>query len=185
MVRESKFNLNNTVTKNTNSVAESLRIFPPAFFSNKICTEAIDLKNKNGNILHVPKGTTIVLPFHAIMNDKQYYSDSFEPERFLQENGGLKRYKEMGVYYGFSDGPRICLGKIFSLFFSFLINILFYFNLSGMRFALTQLKAAIVEIMRNFEVHVNPKTRSDNTFDPKYFLARLEGGIWLDFKKLN
>lgn len=51
-----------------------------------------------------------------------------------------------------------------------------------MRFALTQLKA--VEILRNFEIKVNPKTRSDNQIDDTFFMATLKGGIYLDFKDL-
>jgi len=53
-----------------------------------------------------------------------------------------------------------------------------------MRFALTQLKAALVEILRNFEIKVNPKTRSDNQIDDTFFMATLKGGIYLDFKDL-
>lgn len=66
-----------------------------------------------------------------------------------------------------------------------LIVFLFSFVTQGMRFALSQLKGALVNIIRNYEVRVNPKTRKDNMFDPKYFLTRLDGGIWLDFKKLE
>lgn len=54
-----------------------------------------------------------MLPTHALMADKNYYTNEFEPERFLEENGGLKKYRDMGVYYGFGDGPRTCLGKYF------------------------------------------------------------------------
>lgn len=51
-----------------------------------------------------------------------------------------------------------------------------------MRFALTQMKAALVEVLTKFDVHVNPKTRKDNTYEPTTFLTTLKGGIWLDFK---
>lgn len=92
---------------------ETLRLFPPAFLSNKICTEAIAYINKNTHSLNIEKGDVVVLPLHAIMSDEDYYNNphSFQPERFLEENGGLKKYKDMGVYYGFGDGPRACLGK--------------------------------------------------------------------------
>lgn len=53
-----------------------------------------------------------------------------------------------------------------------------------MRFALTQIKSAVVAILRNYKIHLNPKTRNDNKFDPTYFLLRLDGGIWLDFEKI-
>lgn len=54
-----------------------------------------------------------------------------------------------------------------------------------MRFALTQGKAAIVDVIRNFKLKINPKTRSDNLLNPKEFLALLDGGVWLDFEEIN
>jgi len=52
-----------------------------------------------------------------------------------------------------------------------------------MRFALTQLKSAVVEIVRNFNIKPNPKTRTDNYLDETFFMATLKGGIWLDFEE--
>ena len=56
--------------------------------------------------------------------------------------------------------------------------------LLGMRFATIQLKAAIIEIIRNFEISVNSKTEQPTVFDPKNFLLMPKGGIWLDYKPL-
>lgn len=149
--------------------------------------------NKDGRTLNVPVGTRVILPIYAIMVDENHYKNAnkFEPERFM--DGGLKMYKDNGLFYGFGDGPRVCLGKKFEIFsLLLLINVkvvkLFlninYF-ITGMRFALTQIKAAMVEILRNFKIHVNPKTRTDNKLNPTYFLLRLDGDIWLDFEKIN
>ncbi|XP_073829669.1 probable cytochrome P450 28a5 [Musca autumnalis] len=145
-------------------IHETLRLFPPGAFSTKLCTEPIEFENKNGKTLLIETGTTVILPLQAVLMDEDYYENasSFEPERFL--NGGLKKYKDQGLYLAFGDGPRICL---------------------GMRFALTQIKGALVEILRNFEIRINAKTRTDNKFDPTYFLMRLDGGIWLEFNNIN
>lgn len=86
------------------------------------------------------------------------------PERFNSENGGLKAFKDKGVYLAFGDGPRICI---------------------GMRFALMQSKAAIAHLVKNFEITVNEKTKQPLTIDPKEFLNIKIGGIWLDFKPIN
>jgi len=51
-----------------------------------------------------------------------------------------------------------------------------------MRFATSQIKAAIVELISKFNVKVNPKTRKDNLYDPTLFLANLNGGIWLEME---
>ncbi|XP_037953311.1 probable cytochrome P450 28d1 [Teleopsis dalmanni] len=145
-------------------VHEALRLFPPQLVARKLCTETYEFVNKNGNTVKVHPGEVLLVPIHAIHHDAEYYEDPEEikPERFLEENGGVKKYREMGVYLGFGDGPRVC---------------------PGMRFALTQMKAAIVEIVRNFNIKLNPKTRKDNYLDEIYFMAYLNGGIWLDFEE--
>lgn len=55
---------------------------------------------------------------------------------------------------------------------------------TGMRFALTQSKAAVAEILRNFEVTVNPKTKEPLVLDPKSFSVLPIGGLWVDFEAL-
>ncbi|XP_017130362.2 uncharacterized protein LOC108148033 [Drosophila elegans] len=143
-------------------IHETLRLFSPMLAARKLVTETYEFVNKNGVSVKVHPGDVVIIPANALHYDPQYYEDpqSFKPERFLEINGGAKKYRDQGVYYGFGDGPRIC---------------------PGMRFALTQLKAAMVEIIRNFDVKVNPKTRKDNRFDDTFFMAALKGGIWLDF----
>lgn len=54
-----------------------------------------------------------------------------------------------------------------------------------MRFALTQSKAAIADIVRNFVIKLNPKTRTDNTLTKDSFFGSLEGGVWLDFESID
>ena len=54
-----------------------------------------------------------------------------------------------------------------------------------MRFALTQSKAAIVEILRNFEVTANKKTQEPLILDAKEFLNVKAGGLWIDFKPID
>lgn len=85
------------------------------------------------------------------------------PERFNPEHGGVKAFRDKGILLPFGDGPRICL---------------------GMKFALMQSKAAIAEIVRNFEITVNDKTQQPLIIDPKEFLNIKTGGLWLDFKPI-
>ncbi|XP_073831658.1 probable cytochrome P450 28d1 [Musca autumnalis] len=145
-------------------IHEAIRIFPPTTFMMRICTKPAELKTKNGEILKIATGTTIMLPIHAVLNDSGYYAqpNAFQPERLL--NGVLKRYKDKGYFVAFSNGPRACL---------------------GVNFALVQLKGALVEIIRNFEVTVNARTRRDNQFNPIHLQSQLEGDIWLEFKKIK
>uniref|UniRef100_W8C570 Putative cytochrome P450 28d1 n=1 Tax=Ceratitis capitata TaxID=7213 RepID=W8C570_CERCA len=145
---------------------EALRIFSPILFNKKLCTSPCELVNKDGSILKVKTNDIIMIPTHSIHHDQSIYEEpeKFKPERFMPENGGLKSYRERGAYLAFGDGPRVCL---------------------GVRFALTQSKAAIAELIRNFIIKPNPKTRADNTLNRKSFFGSLEGGIWLDFEEIN
>ncbi|KAH8233938.1 hypothetical protein KR032_004163 [Drosophila birchii] len=147
-------------------IHETIRIFSPLLIGRKVVTQQHVFVNKNGVSVKVYPNDVVIIPVNAIHHDPQYYKDpeAFNPERFLEVNGGSKKYKDQGMYYGFGDGPRICPGQ---------------------RFAVTQIKAAVVEILRNFDVKVNPKTRSDNRLDDTYFMATLKGGIFLEFVERN
>lgn len=60
----------------------------------------------------------------------------------------------------------------------------FFFFEKGMRFATLQIKAAIIEIVTNFELSINAKTQEPFIFDPKAILLIPIGGIWIDFKPI-
>ncbi|XP_030563730.1 probable cytochrome P450 28a5 [Drosophila novamexicana] len=142
-------------------VHECLRLFPPIPISNKLCTRPIELSNRNGPNFIIEKGTTVLVPHLCFMLDNDYFPNAqeYQPDRFLEPNA-IKMYRERGIFMAFGDGPRICI---------------------GIRLALAQIKAALVEIITNFDVKVNPKTRKDNMYDPLGFISSLNGGIWLDF----
>lgn len=163
---------------------ESLRLHPPAFILTRECTEAIKLEGLKGKGYQMQVGECVIIPVYSIQRDPgwifdilsepnwnfhfwtEYYPEPehFVPERFDQEHGGVKAFKDKGVLLAFGDGPRICLGQ---------------------RFALMQSKAAVAEIVRNFEISVNNKTQRPLIIDPKEFLNIKSGGLWLDFKPLN
>ncbi|SPP88745.1 probable cytochrome P450 28a5 [Drosophila guanche] len=145
-------------------VQETIRIFPPAFMSIKLCTEAIELPNKDGPNFTVDVGTSVVVPHYCFMLDEDYFPEaqSFQPDRFMEPDAA-KKFRESGTFMGFGDGPRVCI---------------------GMRFAMAQIKAAAVELITKYNVKVNPKTRKDNLYDPVSFITSLQGGIWLDLEAL-
>lgn len=53
-----------------------------------------------------------------------------------------------------------------------------------MKFALTQAKAAIVEVIKHFELTVNERTRKDNYQSADSFMSGLDGGIFLNIKRI-
>lgn len=62
--------------------------------------------------LTVKKRMTVCISIYSIHHDEENYSnpETFDLERCSAENGGLKTFKDKGVYLAFGDGPRICLG---------------------------------------------------------------------------
>lgn len=144
---------------------ETLRIFGPGLFASKKCTKRTELTTKNGLKVPIEEDTIVIIPSFSIHRDEEYYAEpeKFIPERFSEENGGVKKYQAAGVYMPFGDGPRMC---------------------PGMRFATAQVKACVSKLIQVYKVKVNPRTRNDNYLNANFFMALLDGGIWLDFEAL-
>lgn len=108
----------------------------------------------------------VYIPLYQLQRDAEYYPqpNEFKPDRFGPEHGGIKAYKDKGVFLTFGDGPRICIGS---------------------KFAMMQSKAAIVEVIKNFKLSVSEKTKKVLILDPNEFLNIKKGGLWLDFKPVK
>uniref|UniRef100_A0A182P718 Uncharacterized protein n=1 Tax=Anopheles epiroticus TaxID=199890 RepID=A0A182P718_9DIPT len=105
-------------------IKESLRMFPPVpYFSRHI-----DRDTKIGGI-PLEKGSTIVFGAYMMHHNPEYFPEpeQFRPERF--EDGETKR--NPFVYIPFSAGSRNCIGQ---------------------KFALNELKTALVKILRQCKV---------------------------------
>lgn len=89
--------------------------------------------------------------------------DTFNPDRFNPEHGGVKAFKDRCVLIPFGDGPRIC---------------------SGMRFAYVQVKAAIVELVRRFEISVDTQTPEKLKISPTEFMNVMDHQLMLNFKQI-
>lgn len=163
-----------------------MRIAPIAGFLARLCTENIELTDYKDKKVQIEKDTVAFVPIYAIQHDPQYYPNPeiFDPDRFSAENGGLKKFRDMGVYLGFGDGPRMCLGMVNEKFIENNIIYNIAILIIGMRFALLQVKAAVVEIVRNHQLSVNEKTQKSIVYDPKNFLLMPVGGVWLNFKPI-
>jgi cytochrome P450 family 28 len=144
---------------------ETLRLHPIVGVFNRECTEEITLDYGKGNF-RVEKGVSLSVPIYCIHRDPDHFTnpEEFIPERFDPENGGVKEFRNRGVLMPFGDGSRICL---------------------GMRFAIMQSKAAVVEIIRNFDLSVNVKTQRPLVLEAKQFFHLVEGGLWLDMKAIK
>lgn len=98
---------------------ETTRVCPFPFPIWKNCTESIDLTDFDGRTVHIDKGVKIILPINALHSHPDFYvnPDSFEPDRFDDNKGGVKRLKDAGVFMPFGNGKKIC--KMLSNFFFF------------------------------------------------------------------
>lgn len=92
---------------------ETLRIFPPLLSARKIVTEPFEFVNKNGVSVQLMPGDVVIVPVYSLHHDPNYYEEpeKFKPERFLEQNGGVRKYRDQGLYYGWGDGPRVCPGS--------------------------------------------------------------------------
>ncbi|KAM8718346.1 hypothetical protein ACLKA7_000161 [Drosophila subpalustris] len=140
---------------------ESLRIYPAGGWASKTCTSPYTFHgSRHREPLQMYPGDNVMIPIYGLHHDPNFYPEPevFRPERFL--NGGLKRYQQMGVFLGFGNGPRQCV---------------------GIRLGLVQSKAAIAAIVRRYEVQANGRTLEGIQLDPLIFVGAHKGGIWLDF----
>ncbi|XP_071955007.1 cytochrome P450 3A24-like [Antedon mediterranea] len=112
-------------------VTESVRMFPPATIFDRVCSESCTV-----NGIQIPKGMVINFPVYAIHRDPENYPepDSFKPERFSKEG---KQQRSPFAFETFGNGPRNCI---------------------GMKFALIEIKMAIVRVLQKVKFEVCPET---------------------------
>lgn len=105
------------------TVNESLRLYPIASRLERVCKKDVEV-----NGVFIPKGTVVMVPSYVLHLDPTYWSEpeEFRPERFSKKNqDSINPY----TYMPFGSGPRNCI---------------------GMRFALINMKLAIVRVLQNF-----------------------------------
>ncbi|XP_057603658.1 cytochrome P450 3A29-like [Hippopotamus amphibius kiboko] len=102
---------------------ETLRIYPVVGRLERVCKKDVDV-----NGVFIPKGTTVIVPVFVLHNDPELWPkpEEFRPERFSKKNkDSINPY----TYLPFGTGPRNCI---------------------GMRFAIMNMKLALVKVLQNF-----------------------------------
>ncbi len=89
-------------------VEESMRLYPPAYFIDRVNRERDEFKGK----VFEP-GSNLLLSIHEIHRHPILWEDpdNFKPERF---DGNPKKYSSQ--YFPFGAGPRKCIGNNFAMF---------------------------------------------------------------------
>ena len=113
-------------------IKESQRLCPPAVHVNRECHEEFVLSG-----IHIPAGTEVVIPIYALHHDPDAWEDpdKFDPERF---RGARKDTHHPFQFLPFGGGPRNCI---------------------GMRFALLEIKIALVKILSKYKFVRSAKTQ--------------------------
>uniref|UniRef100_A0A8C9QDI7 unspecific monooxygenase n=1 Tax=Spermophilus dauricus TaxID=99837 RepID=A0A8C9QDI7_SPEDA len=104
-------------------VNETLRLYPIAGRLARVCKKDVEI-----NGLPIRKGTVVMIPSFVLHRNPQHWPEpeEFRPERFSKQN---KDSIDPYMYMPFGNGPRNCI---------------------GMRFALMNMKVALVKVMQNF-----------------------------------
>ncbi|CAG2167150.1 unnamed protein product [Oppiella nova] len=112
-------------------IEETLRLFPPLLFLNRVATEDYELK---GTGITIKKDHVVHIPTYAMHRDPEYFADPevFRPERFLTENIAHNPY----TYLPWGAGPRNCLGT---------------------RLAQLEIKLALVNLVHRYVFHTTDK----------------------------
>ncbi len=90
-------------------IDESMRLFPPAYFTDRMAIE-----DDTYGDLSIKKDQEFLISFFEIHRDPQLWEDAeeFKPERFTKDK--LKNYS--GIYYPFGAGSRMCVGSNFAIY---------------------------------------------------------------------
>ena len=113
-------------------IMEAQRLYPATVQVNRECRGDYDL-----NGIHIPSGTEIVIPLYALHHDPDAWQDpeKFDPERF---RGPAKDARHAFQFLPFGAGPRNCI---------------------GMRFALMEIKIALIRILTKYKFVQSPETQ--------------------------
>jgi len=113
-------------------IMEAQRLYPAAAQLNRECCEDYDL-----NGIHIPAGMEIMIPLYALHHDPDVWQDpeKFDPERF---RGPAKDARHAFQFLPFGAGPRNCI---------------------GMRFALMEVKIALIRILTKYKFVQSPETQ--------------------------
>ncbi|XP_042877020.1 cytochrome P450 6k1-like isoform X2 [Penaeus japonicus] len=138
---------------------ETLRLFSPAPFIERLCTRDYRLP---GTDLTIRAGDKVQVPVWSIHHDPKYWPEpeEYRPERFLPEN---KTSARSVAHMPFGLGPRNCL---------------------AMRFALMEAKTVLSKLLLAAELHLAPGYE-EMELEPGLGIIRAKGGVNIILKPLQ
>ncbi|XP_051166262.1 cytochrome P450 9e2-like [Leptopilina boulardi] len=159
---EISYDIVNKMTYLDMVISETLRKYPPAAATDRICVKSFSLPQAtpDTNKYTIEPNSQIFIPIYALQNDPKYFPEpeKFDPERFSDEN---KDKINPYTYLPFGLGPRKCIGN---------------------RFALMEIKILFVYILKNFVLEKTEKTKDPIEFDNKFAMS-IKGGCWIKLRE--
>lgn len=164
VLNESKFQKKpaNNPSRHKLKYLAALRLQPPVPVNFRVATKDTSLPVGGGpdgrSPVYVKKGQMVAYNVFAMHRRTDFWGTdarSFRPERW-EENG-----KHGWEYLPFNGGPRICLGRKFSLYFFLLIFFsFFFFSFADVlttieQYALTEASYTVVRLMQHFDTLEN------------------------------
>lgn len=111
----------------------------------------------------IPKGQQIFIPVYGIHHDPTIYEnpEEFRPERFSAEQ---VKQRQPGAFMPFGDGPRNCV---------------------GLRFAMLEMRIALVKLLQQFEFTACSRTSIPMKYVPRKIVLSSVNGVWLRVDKIK
>ena len=139
-------------------VHESLRLFPIITIE-RMCVKDYPVP---GTKFTIPKGMIVGIANNAIMRDTRYFPDpdNFNPDvNFSAES---KQKRSPYAFLAFGQGPRNCI---------------------GMRFAVLNMKMALIKMLGSYRVMACDKTPTELIHEPTNPFSTPKGGTWVKVEK--
>ena len=138
-------------------VSESLRIYPITAHVGRWAARETTIEGKT-----IPRNCAVSAAVWVLHHDKAFWPEpwTFDPERFAPEN--RDKIVEM-TYMPFGAGPRNCIGR---------------------RFAMMEIKMALVEMFRRFNIQTCHKTPETLRVKNKGITISVVGDeLWLEISR--
>lgn len=142
-------------------VSETLRMYPILPILDRECVKPDGFSMEPFSDFVIPRGMPIYVPVFALHRDEKYYPEpsKFDPSRFSPEN--IDKIQPF-TYFPFGAGPRNCIGK---------------------RFALMQVKTALVKILKDFRLETTEKTPKEIVLEKSALVVQADTGLFLSLVK--
>lgn len=140
-------------------INETLRKWPPAMVTDRICTKPYSLQTGT-QLIQINVGDSVWIPIAGLHHDSKYFPDPqvFDPERFSDEN---KPSSDSFTFIPFGGGPRNCI---------------------GLRFAIMECKTVLFKLLSKFTFEISEKTQNPLKLAKSGFAFKAEKGFWIILK---